>query len=291
MQNTAPQKIVGYFFILPAFALLALFKLWPILRNLGLSFTSWDMMTADPRFIGLDNYRELFYDEDFWNSLIVTLEYSVGFILVSLVVGFLLAVAMTEKCRMNVFYRTVFFSPTVTSMVAMSAVWLFIYHPQYGSLNTLLAGLGLDPVRWLNDTDTALLSLVIMNIWKRMGFCTVVYLGALLAVPRETVEAARIDGAGSWQVLRYIRLPLVSPTTFMLVVLMTIESFQVFTQINVMTSGGPAGSTTNLVTYMYLQAFDQFRVGYGSALAVVLLVVVLLIYGVQTCFERFVNYD
>lgn len=198
---------------------------------------------------------------------------------------------MTAKTKINIFYRTVFFSPTVTSMVAMSAVWLFIYHPQYGSLNSILGIFNIPPVRWLNTMDTALPSLVIMNIWKRMGFCTVVYLGALLSVSNEAIEAARIDGVNRWQMLWYIKLPLISPTTFMLVILMTIESFQVFTQINVMTAGGPNGSTTNLVTYMYMQAFDQFRVGYGSAVAVILLLIILLIYFIQMSFERFVNYD
>ena len=291
MQENIPKRALGYAIILPAFILLGLFRLYPILRNFILSFTSWDMVTADPRFIGIANYLELFSDEDFFSSIVVTLEYAVSFIVLSLVVGLALSLCMTAKNKMNIFYRTVFFSPTVTSMVAMSAVWLFIYHPQYGSLNSILGMLGIQPVRWLNTMDTALPSLVMMNVWKRMGFCTVVYLGALLGISSETVEAARIDGANEWQLLWHIKLPLISPTTFMLVILMTIESFQVFTQINVMTQGGPNGSTTNLVTYMYMQAFDQFRVGYGSAIAVVLLAIVLLIYLIQMYFERFVNYD
>lgn len=284
-------KSIGYFFILPAFLLVAVFQLYPMARNIVLSFTHWDMVTADPRFIGLGNYAELFSDLDFYKSLQVTLLYSVGFIPISLALGLGLAVLMTKKSPLSIFSRTAFFAPTVTSMVAMSAVWMFIYHPQYGALNSLLGVFGIDPVRWLNSTDTALLSLVMMNIWKRFGFCTVVYLSALLNVSEEMQEAAKIDGANSWQIFTKIKMPLVSPSTFMLVILMTIESFQVFTQINVMTGGGPNFSTTNLVTYMYGQAFDQFRVGYGSAVAVVLLLLILLVNAVQMYFEKYVHYD
>jgi multiple sugar transport system permease protein len=290
-RETSVYQKIGYLFILPAFFLIAVFQLYPLVRNLVLSFYSWDMVTSAPRFLGLGNYRELLADENFYQSLKVTVLYSLGFVPVSMAMGLGLSVLMTKKSRMNVLYRTVFFSPTVTSMVAMSAVWMFIYHPQYGSLNTLLGLFGMEPVRWLNSPDTALLSLVIMNIWKRFGFCTVVYLSALLNVSGEIQEAATIDGASSFQIFWRIKLPMVSPSTFMLVIMMTIESFQVFTQINVMTGGGPNFSTTNLVTYLYKQAFDQFRVGYGSAIAVVLLAVILLVNLIQMRFEKYVHYD
>ncbi|MEY8352100.1 sugar ABC transporter permease [Lachnospiraceae bacterium 54-53] len=277
--------------ILPAFICLGAINLFPILRNLYLSFTSWDMVIGTPQFIGLRNYRELFTNSDFYKSLWVTLFYTIGYVPFSIGAGFLLAVLMTSKSRLNVIYRTAFFMPHVTSMVAMSAVFLYIYHPQYGTINTLLNLAGLSSVPWLNQKSTALFSLVLMNVWKSLGFCAVIYLGGILNIPEELEEAAGMDG-GTWlQKLIYIKIPQVSPLTFMLVIMLTIESFKVFTQINVMTGGGPDGSTTNLLTYMFMQAFDQFRIGYGGAIAVVLLLCVLLINLIQMYFERFVSYD
>lgn len=278
-------------FLFPAFACLFLFNFLPILRNIILSFTSWNMVVGDPKFIGLDNYTELFTSRDFWNSVAVTVKYTVMFVPVTIILGFLLAVLLVKKSAVNIIYRTIFFSPYVTSMVAMSAVFLFIYHPQYGTLNTILKSLNLPTFQWLNTRETALPSLVAMNCWKTVGFCAVVYLGALLNVSDELKEAAEIDGANRLQRLWWVEAPLVSSTTFMLVITVTIEAFKVFTQIDVMTGGGPDSSTTNMLTLMFQQAFEQFRVGYGGAIAVVMLLTVLVINGIQMAFEKYVNYD
>lgn len=291
MSSKVKNNISGYLFILPAFLLLGTLNLFPILRNLYLSFTSWDMVVGSPSFIGLENYAELFSSRDFYESLWVTAAYALLYVPATLAAGFFIAVLLTKSSRVNIVYRTIFFAPHVTSMVAMSAVFLFIYHPQYGTLNTILGSLGLPAVPWLNSKSTALVSLVFMNIWKSIGFCAVVYLGGLLNISGELEEAADMDGASRLQKLWHIKIPLVSPTTFMLVIMLTIECFKVFTQINVMTGGGPDGSTTNLITYMFMQAFDQFRVGYGGAVAIVLLACVLIVNIIQMSFERFVNYD
>lgn len=281
----------AYLFILPAFILLGVLNLYPIIRNLYLSFTAWDMVIGDPVFIGIENYKEIFKSEEFYKSLKVTVMYTITYVPITLILGFLTAVLLVKKSKINIIYRTIFFTPHVTSMVAMSAVFLFIYHPQYGTLNTILKQFGGSPVRWLNSTDTALISLVMMNVWKSIGFAAIVYLGSILNIPKEVEEAADIDGASWWKKLMYIRIPLVSPTTFMLIIMFTIECFKVFTQISVMTGGGPDGSTTNILTYMYIQAFNQFRVGYGSAITIILLVCVLIVSMIQMSFERFVNYD
>ena len=277
--------------LFPAFACLTLFNFLPVIRNVLLRFTSWNMVVGDPKFVGLNNYKELFTSQDFRNSVIVTVRYALMFVPLTIALGFLLASLLARKSAVNVLYRTIFFAPYVTSMVAMSAVFLFIYHPQYGTLNTLLKSLGIEPLQWLNSKKTALPSLVAMNCWKTTGFCAVVYLGALLNVSDELKEAAEIDGASRLQKLWLIEAPLVSPTTFMLVITVTIEAFKVFTQINVMTSGGPDSATTNMLTYMFVQAFEQFRVGYGGAVAVIMLLTVLIINFVQMAFEKYVNYD
>lgn len=287
----AKSNLFGFLMILPAFLLLAALNLYPICRNLFLSFTSWDMVIGNPRFIGLENYRELFADKGFYSCLKVTLIYAVTYVPISMALGFILANLMASKSKINVLYRTVFFLPHVTSMVAMSAVFLFIFHPQYGTLNSILNTFGFSSVAWLNQKSTALGSLVAMNIWKTAGFCAVIYLSGIQNISDELLEAASIDGASGLQKLLYIKIPLVSPTTFMLVIMLTIESFKIFTQIHVMTNGGPDGATTNLLTYMFEQAFDQFRVGYGGAIAIILLFCVLIINAIQMYFEKFVNYD
>lgn len=291
MKSKVRNNITAYLLLSPALICLAAFCLFPILRNIYLSFTSWDMVIGNPKFIGLDNYVELFTAREFYQSIRVTFTYNILFVVGSMAMGLLFALLLSKGGRISKFFRTVFFAPTVTSMVAMSAVWLYIFHPQYGSLNSLLSLADIAPVRWLNSPNTALISLVIMNIWKRMGFCSVVYLGSILNIQEDLLEAAHIDGANWWQRLLYIKIPMISPATFMLFILMTIESFQVFTQIHMMTGGGPNYSTTNLLTYMFSQAFNQFRVGYGSAIATVMLLMILAVYFLQSRLEKRVNYD
>lgn len=291
MKQSTKNNLTGYLFILPAFICLIVLNLYPICRNFYLSFTSWDMVIGNPKFIGLANYKELFSSRDFYNSLVVTGIYTLVYVPASIIIGFLLAVLMSSKSKFNIVYRTIFFIPYVTSMVAMSAVFLFILHPQYGTLNVILIALGMESVPWLNQKSTALISLIGINVWKSVGFCAVIYLSSILNVPAELEEAASIDGATRLQKILYIKIPQVSPATFMLLIMLTIESFKVFTQIDVMTGGGPDGATTNLLTYMFNQAFEQFRTGYGGAIAMVLLVCVLIINLIQMKLEKYVNYD
>lgn len=285
------ENMVAIILILPACICLGIFNFFPIIRNFILSFSSWNMVIGNPKYIGVNNYIEMFTNEDFWSSIIVTIKYTIMYVPMSMMIGFVLAILIKKKNKVNLIYRSIFFLPYVTSMVAISAVFLYIYHPQYGSLNMILQIFGIEPIRWLNTKSTALISLVIMNCWKSIGMCVVIFLGSLLNISDELREAARIDGAGEYNILKYVEIPLVTPATFMLVIMLTIESFKVFTQISVMTQGGPDGSTTNLLTYMFQQAFEQFRVGYGGAIAIVLLLIVLIINLIQMKFEKFVNYD
>nr|WP_275983973.1 sugar ABC transporter permease [Paenibacillus hamazuiensis] len=178
-------------------------------------------------------------------------------------------------------YRTLFFAPIITSTVAISVVWMFIYHPDYGLANSVLQSLGLQPLKWLNASSTALLSLAIMAVWKQIGFCVIIYLAGLQGIPAELEEAAKVDGAGRYRVLASIKLPLLTPTVFFLVVYLTIEQLQTFAQVDVMTKGGPAGSTELIVMHLYNYAFERFQMGYASAIAMVLLVIILLLTWVQ----------
>lgn len=249
------------------------------------------MVTSDPVFIGLRNYKDLFSDSEFYQTLRQTLSYAGIIIPTTMILGFVLALMMSETSRINVVFRTIFFSPKVTSMVAISSVWLYIYHPQYGILNRLLQVVGIDPVRWLNDTHSALFAISIVAIWRTLGFCTVVYLGGIQNISAEVLEAAEVDGASILRKIWHIKIPLVSPTSFMLLVLTTIDTLKMFTSIEVLTQGGPAHSTQNLTVMLYDYAFGQYQMGYASAISMVLFGLILTINLLQMMLEEKVVYD
>ncbi len=291
MRRTLKSNMQAYLFIFPAFFLIAVFTLIPLVEGFFLGFFSWDMVTSAPRFVGMRNYNDILGDSEIYESFRRTILYALMLIPLSMIFGLFLALLLTGKSKVNVVYRTIFFSPMVTSMVAMSAVWLYIYHPSYGPINQLLHYFGITPVRWLNDRATALPSLGIMAVWKQLGFCTVIYLAAIQNISKEVIEAAMVDGASALQRIFLIEIPLVSPATFLLVILLTIESFQVFTQINVMTQGGPAESTQNVLVMLFRYAFERFQMGFASAIGVLLFLSVLGINLIQLSFERKVHYD
>lgn len=284
------ENIAGYLFILPSTILLLAFIIYPLISSFYNSFTSWNLIT-DARFVGLRNYTELVKDGEFWKSLGNTLLYAVIIIPFSLVFGFVLAFLIQKPGRMNVIYRTMYFIPRVTSMVAMSSVWLFLYNPQYGFFNTVLSQLGLPTVRWLNEPSSALISVAIIIIWRTIGYATVLFLSGLQNISQSVLEAAELDGVKGLKRIRYIDLPLVSPTSFMLLILITIDSLKLFTTIDVMTQGGPANSTQNLVVMLYRYAFQKYQIGYASAVSVILFILILAINMLQMRLEKKVVYE
>lgn len=284
------ENIAGYLFILPSTILLLAFIIYPLISSFYNSFTSWNLIT-DARFVGLRNYTELVKDGEFWKSLGNTLLYAVIIIPFSLVFGFVLAFLIQKPGRMNVIYRTMYFIPRVTSMVAMSSVWLFLYNPQYGFFNTVLSRLGLPTVRWLNEPSSALISVAIIIIWRTIGYATVLFLSGLQNISQSVLEAAELDGVKGLKRIRHIDLPLVSPTSFMLLILITIDSLKLFTTIDVMTQGGPANSTQNLVVMLYRYAFQKYQIGYASAVSVILFILILAINMLQMRLEKKVVYE
>ncbi len=284
------KNVAGWIFVLPALVLIILFNFKPIAQNVFLSFQNWNMVQP-ARNVGWENYQRLFTNTGLRNALLVNLKYLVLYVPLNMVLGFLVALLITKSTKWNQFVRTVSFAPSVTSMVALSAVWLYIYHPQYGSLNSILNFLGFESVRWLNDPNVVLYSLIILSVWKKFGFCVLIYLGGLLEIPAEALEAADVDGATWGQKLRYVIVPLTSSTSYMLMILLVIESFQVFTQVDVMTQGGPAGASTTLLAHMYYSAFTEFQFGYGAAVSMLILVLTVGIYLVLTRFEKYVSYE
>jgi multiple sugar transport system permease protein len=269
------EWLAGYAFLAPSFIILAVFTYFPVAYALGLSFFKWRIMRGEPTFNGLTNYELLLTSEDFWQAIWNTVYFAVGSIPTGMAIALLIALLLNQPIRARTLYRTAFFLPTVTSMVAVSVVWMWIYHPDVGLMNYLLNLLHLPPIRWLNDPRWAMPALIILGIWKGLGYNVIIYLAGLQNIPQHLYEAAQIDGANRWQLFRNITWPLLTPTSFLILIMAVINSFQAFTEFHVMTQGGPLGSTTVIVYYLYQQAFQQFNMGYGSALAIVLFLIIL----------------
>ncbi|WP_248927998.1 carbohydrate ABC transporter permease [Paenibacillus hamazuiensis] len=276
------ENAAGFMLLSPSLLILFVFVVIPIGYSACLSLFSWDMMRPSPTFVGFDNYVHLFGNPAFYSTLTRTLLYTVLTVPAAMTISLAFAILLDKGVRSLItIYRTLFFAPIITSTVAISVVWMFIYHPDYGLANSVLQSLGLQPLKWLNASSTALLSLAIMAVWKQIGFCVIIYLAGLQGIPAELEEAAKVDGAGRYRVLASIKLPLLTPTVFFLVVYLTIEQLQTFAQVDVMTKGGPAGSTELIVMHLYNYAFERFQMGYASAIAMVLLVIILLLTWVQ----------
>ncbi len=262
----------------------------PVLMAFSTSFQRWNAITP-PEFVGFANFRRLLADPNFHQAFLNTLKLLALVVPGEVVLALLVAVMLNQPLRARNLFRTAYFLPVVTSTVAASVVWTSIFQPRYGSLSNLLAPLGLGEVRWLVDPGLVLIPIAVVAIWQRIGFDMVLFLAGLQAIPAELYEAARIDGAGRWQRFRHVTLPLLSPTTFLVVVLAVINGFQIFDQVYIMTlrtvPGGVGGSATTLTYYLYRRAFTNSEFGYASAVALVLFAAILLVTVFQLRIQRF----
>jgi multiple sugar transport system permease protein len=285
------DAVAGYVLLLPTLIGLALFSLGPVVASALLSFTRWDGLRA-PVWTGTENYRLLFTDPLFWTALRNTAYYTVGSVVPAIVLSLLLALAVNQKIKGVVFFRTLFFLPVVSPPVAIAILWGWLYNAQYGLINAGLDRLGLPPVQWLAEPSTAMPSIIIMSIWSGLGYNMVLFLAGLQGIPQELYEAAKIDGANRWALFRYVTVPLLSPTTFFILVLSMIGAFQLFDYAYVLTGGGPMYSTLSIVLYIYQMAFQNFKMGYASALAYVLFVIIAAVTFVQFRLQRrWVHYE
>lgn len=285
------EHVIGYTFVAPLIVGLLIFTYGPVLAAFGLSFTKGDYIST-PKWIGLGNYQALIEDDLFWKSLQNTLYYVAGVVPAGLILSLLLALALNQKLRGIVFFRSIFFLPSITSSVAISLMWLWIYNPEFGVLNFLLKQVGVKGPAWLSTTEWAMPAVMIMAVWRGLGYNMLIFLAGLQGIPEVYYEAAEIDGAGGWAKFRHITVPLLSPTTFMLLILSLIGAFQVFEYTYVMTDGGPLYSTLTLVLHVYNNAFRSFKMGYASALAYVLFFILLALTIVQFKFqEHWVHYE
>ncbi|MDI9916777.1 sugar ABC transporter permease [Rhodococcus sp. IEGM 1379] len=273
-------------FTFPNLLLIAVFAYWPVIGNICLSLTEWDMIAPTPLFVGIDNYTKLFSDPEFLGVLRLTVVWVVVIVGVSLTAGLSLACLFNRKSHGSTAVSALAFSPHILSGAAVAAIWLFIFDPNYGLSRAVFGLFGADSPHWTTSSSWAMPALIIVAVWKGIGFVAIVYLAALQSMPTDVLEAARLDGAGAWQTFRHITLPLLSPTTFFLLITQVISAFQSFDVIAMMTSGGPAGSTTTLSWFIYQEGFKTFSAGTAAASSMVMFVVLM---GVTVFQMRFIE--
>lgn len=259
-------------FVLPALIPLIVFWIYPICRSIFLSFTDWDFMTPEYNIVGIKNYISLFHDSRFYNALINTLVFTLGTLVPTLVGGLGLALLLRKNFRGSGVYKFVLFSPWITPTVAVSIVWSWIFEED-GIANVVLGLFGLPALKWINSSQTAMLSVIIVTVWKSLGYAMIFYLSALEKVPAELYEASSIDGARPVRQFFDMTLPSISPTTFFLMIITMVNSLQAYDQIQILTQGGPSGSTRTLL-YMYYQlGFQEFKMGEATAVAVIMIII------------------
>lgn len=271
------ENLAGLLFILPAMIPLLVFWILPVIFSGGLSFTDWDMMSEKIRFMGLKNYTSLLRDPNFGRVLKNTLVFAVGSTVPTIFLGMMTALVMNGARKGTGIYRTIIFAPYITPMVAISVVWSWIFEPRVGILNFIIRLAGLPESQWLRSSRSAMVSVLIVTIWKSLGWTMIFYMEAIRKVPQNLLESAAIDGAGGFWKFVKITLPMISPTTFFLVIMSTISSLQAYDQIQVLTQGGPAGATRTLLYYYYQEAFQNFNTGKASAVAVILVIITVIL--------------
>jgi len=269
--------ITAYMFIAPIVILFGIFRIYPFIFNFVLSLMRWNAFKNEGTWIGFINYAKLIRDGTFFIALRNTLLYTIIFLPIQMTIALGIALLLNLKFPGKTFCRTVFFMPYVVTLVATAAIWKWLYDPTGGLANAVLERFALPTCLWDRGVDTALGSIVIYSVWQSVGYSIIIFLAGLQAIPQRYYEAAEIDGANKFQRFISITLPLLTPIILFILVMMTIGSFGVFSQIYVMTEGGPGDATLVLVLYMYNQAFTYLKFGYGAAVAVIFFTFTLLV--------------
>lgn len=280
------ERIASWVFILPALLGTLIFIVIPVICSFGLSFTKWDLLNPI-QFVGLDNYKEIFSEalffKIFWNTVVFAISTSV----LGVIIPLILACILNSKIRGSEFYKTAYFLPFITPMIVIGVVWEWIFDPNIGLLNHILHL----HINWLYDTHFAMPALIIVSVWKLIGYNMVIFLSSLSGISQSMFEAAKIDGATPFQTFKNVTIPLLSPSIFFVVIITAISSFQVFDLIYLMTQGGPLDSTNVLVYAIYKNAFEYFNVGKASAIAYVLFFIILVLTLVQWSLRKKLVYN
>lgn len=270
----------GYFFILPGILGVLIFTFAPVFTALGISFTNWSIL-ARPEWVGIDNYVRMATDPVFAKVMRNTFYYTIVSVPLNLVVSLFFAIILNQKIRGLAFFRTAYFLPVISASVAVSMVWMWLLDSNFGLINLGLVRIGLSPVPWLSSPVTAMPAIIIVSVWRSMGWNMIIFLAALQDVPEDLYAAGKIDGAGNWQLFRNITFPLITPAIFFTTITGFIGSFQGFDLVYNMTQGGPARATSVVGYYIWETAFKYSKMGYGSAMAYVLFGIILVITLVQ----------
>lgn len=309
------SALTGFLYLTPALLILLIFRIIPIFFSVRISLYDWGMAGAR-QFLGLTNYLRVLQDPVFWQSLLNTFWYAIFSIPIMLILSLFLAIMLNQKIKGLGFYRTLYYLPVVTSIVAVSIVWKWLFNPERGLLNYLLSFIHVSTIRWLEDPrgiftlifnplhinlptilngpSVALCSVILMSIWKGLGYNIVIFLAGLQNIPTAYYEAAKIDGAGRFRLFRNVTWPLLTPITFFILVMSTITAFEAFAQIWMMTgppAGGPLGTTKVVMYYFYEQSFELWRLGYGASIAFFAFLIILALTILQRQFlEKRVTY-
>ncbi len=285
---------VALLFLLPDLIGFVLFTLLGVIGTLGISFTHWNLV-GPLSWVGLNNYRDLVHDPLFWQVMGNTIYYTLGVVPISTALALLIALGLNRKLPGMAFFRAAYFAPFITTLTAAALLWQWIFDPTRGLIDSMLYMIGVsNPPAWLNSTAWAMPALIIFGVWRQIGFSMVLFLASLQGVPRPLLEAASVDGAGPWRRFLTITLPVISPTTFFVVIITTIGSFQLFDQAFILTNGrfSPDNATNTLVGYLYQKAFVDLNMGAASATAWVLFLVIFAVTIVQLIGQRkWVHYD
>jgi len=274
------DNLVAYLFLLPALVGFITFIIIPFVASLILSFTQWNFVSgfSGIKFIGLDNFKELLTDPWFRSSFTNNLVFAITVVPISLVLGLLIAAIIQKHVYASNLIKVMIFMPYISSVVAIAIVWMVMLQPSFGPINQFLVSMGItNPPKWLADIKWALPTLILISIWQGIGYYVIIYIGGLNSIPKDLYESAEIDGATFWDKFFRISVPLVSPTTFFLAITGIIASFKVFDLISVLTDGGPGTSTTVIAYYMYKTAFRYQKMGYASAMAAVVFLIIFII--------------
>lgn len=282
LRHSVARHRAGYLFILPCLLVTTVFFIVPLLMTVWMSFNHWPLLGSSS-FIGFKNYLDLLSDDSFWGSIAFTLKYTLVVTPAIFLVAFGLALLVNRSVRFVGLFRTAYFLPVVIGMTTASLLWTWMFNDQVGIFSAVLMDLGMidEPVQWLGETNSALASILVMVLWKASGFTMVILLVGMQAIPHDLYEAACLDGASWWSQIRHVTIPLMRRTFALALTMSLIGSFLAFEQFFVMTRGGPFNSTITVVHWIYRASFTYFKLGYGAAMSVVLLLILLALSGLQ----------
>ncbi|MBK7107074.1 MAG: sugar ABC transporter permease [Ignavibacteriae bacterium] len=286
----------AYIFLAPAMTAIFAFFFIPVISAFVISFTDFDIYSlsdySNARFVGFKNYINLFYDQLFWQALKNTFYFVIFAGPLSIAVSLGAAMLLNSKLvRFKGIFRLTYFLPVVTTLIAVSIIWRFIYHPKFGILNFMLDFIGVNPIDWLGDPNLALPAIVIMSVWKNFGYNMIIFIAGLQNIPQYLYEAAELEGASGWQKFKSITIPMLAPTTLFISIITMIGYFQLFAEPYVMTQGGPLNSTLSIVLYMYNEGFRWWNMGYSASIAFVLFFIIFIATIIQFKIQKTTEFD